>query len=539
MNRAMQHLVDELRSAWRFRWQAVALAAALALLGWAVVFALPDRYEASARVFVDTRTALKPVLQSLAVDQDVTAQLNYVRQSLLAGPQLTRIAEQSGVLPVGGADPILQEKILKRMTESIVLTVRGAGGNEDDRNSGGTIYNLVYRDTDRQRSLRVVTTMVNTFVNETLGGKRAGSENAQKFLESQMREYEQRLKLAETKLAEFKKKNIGLMPTEQGGYFTQLQTVLDAVRKSESDLSVAESRRAELAKQLRGEAAVTSTAMPVASLAGGAAAAGDSVSRIREAQSKLDELLLRFTDRHPDVIAARAALDELKRRRASELESMRAGDASAIAASGAAANPVYQSIQVALNQADVDIASLRGQLGQQQGKVREYQRRLDTAPKVEADYAQLNRDYDVNKAQYSALLANFERARIGEKADNAGSVRFEIVQPPTVGATPVSPFRGLLLAGVLLAAWAAGGALAYGQHRLRPVIGSLSSLMALTPVPVLGMVTGAFPERTRVEHRRSFLMFAGALVGLLLALGVALAMSRAGLRLTVPFTRAA
>ena len=536
MNRAMQHLVDELRSAWRFRRQAVVLAAGVALLGWAVVFALPDRYEASARVFVDTRTALKPVLQSLAVDQDVTAQLNYVRQSLLAGPQLTRIAEESGVLPVGGADPILQEKILKRMTESIVLTVRGAGGNEEDRNSGGTIYNLIYRDTDRQRSLRVVTTMVNTFVNETLGGKRAGSENAQKFLESQMLEYEQRLKLAEDKLAKFKKKNIGLMPTEQGGYFTQLQTVLDAVRKSESDLSVAESRRAELAKQLRGEAAVTSMAMPVASVAGGAAA-GDSVSRIREAQAKLDELLLRFTDRHPDVIAARAALDELKRRRASELESMRAGDASAIAASGAAANPVYQSIQVALNQADVDIASLRGQLGQQQGKVHEYQRHLDTAPKVEADYAQLNRDYDVNKAQYSALLANFERARIGEKADNAGSVRFEIVQPPTVGAAPVSPFRDLLLAGVLLAALAAGGALAYWQHRLRPVVGSLSSLMALTPVPVLGMVTGAFPERARGEHRRSVLMFAGALGGLLLALAVALAMSRAGLRLTLPFSR--
>jgi len=216
---------------------------------------------------------------------------------------------------------------------------------------------------------------------------------------------------------------------------------------------------------------------------------------------------------------------------------MREGDASAIAARGAAANPVYQSIQVALNQADVDIASLRGQLGQQQAKVREYQRRLDTAPKVEADYAQLNRDYDVNKAQYSALLANFERARIGEKADNAGSVRFEIVQPPTVGAAPVSPFRGLLLAGVLLLALAAGGALAYGLHRLRPVIGSLSSLMALTPVPVLGMVTGAFPERTRGEQRRSFLIFAGALGGLFLALGVALAMSRAGLRLTVPFLR--
>src|SRR5258706_359568 len=59
---------EELSSAWRFRWLALAVAAALALVGWLVVFALPDRYEAVASVFVDTRTSLKPVLQGLTVE---------------------------------------------------------------------------------------------------------------------------------------------------------------------------------------------------------------------------------------------------------------------------------------------------------------------------------------------------------------------------------------------------------------------------------------------------------------------------------------
>ena len=68
----------------------------VALLGWALVFALPDRYEAYARVFVDTRTALKPALQGLTTDQNVDAQINYVRQSLLEGPQLERIAKDDG-----------------------------------------------------------------------------------------------------------------------------------------------------------------------------------------------------------------------------------------------------------------------------------------------------------------------------------------------------------------------------------------------------------------------------------------------------------
>src|SRR3984957_16829990 len=99
MTPAFDHVFDEVRGAWRFRWIALTTAIVIALIGWTVVFALPDRYEADARVFVDTRTALKPALQGLTIDQNVDAQINYVHQSLLEGPQLEQIAKQSGVLP--------------------------------------------------------------------------------------------------------------------------------------------------------------------------------------------------------------------------------------------------------------------------------------------------------------------------------------------------------------------------------------------------------------------------------------------------------
>ena len=89
---------------------------------------------------------------------------------------------------------------------------------------------------------------------------------------------------------------------------------------------------------------------------------GDTLSRIQEAQADLDELRLKFTDKHPDVIAARATLEELKKRRAAELDSLRRGDASAVASSGAGNNPVYQNIQLELNKEDVDIAALRREL---------------------------------------------------------------------------------------------------------------------------------------------------------------------------------
>src|SRR5580700_10277436 len=127
MTPAFDHVFDEVRGAWRFRWIALITAFIACIIGWAVVFALPDRYEADARVFVDTRTALKPALQGLTTDQNVDAQINYVRQSLLEGPQLERIARETGVLPDTTTDPRERGKILDRFSDRITLTVMNAG----------------------------------------------------------------------------------------------------------------------------------------------------------------------------------------------------------------------------------------------------------------------------------------------------------------------------------------------------------------------------------------------------------------------------
>lgn len=533
MNTLIEQVVDEVRASWRFRWVALAVAGAVAVIGWSVVFALPDRFEANARIFVDTRTALKPVLQGLTVEQDVNAQLNFVRQSLLAGPQLRRIAQQSGVLSPTVTDPREEANILTGLAERVTLTVRSASDRESERDSAGSIYGIAYQDGKRARALLVVETLLNTLVEETLGGKREGSASAQKFLESQIKDYELRLRAAEDRLAAFKKQNIGLMPTEQGGYFAQLQTELDAAKRSETSLSIATSKRAELVRQLRGETAITAAGSTPVVGATGLAAGNDTLSRIKETQARLDDLLLTFTEKYPDVIAARQSLAELERRRASELERLRSGDAAAVAASGASSNPVYQSIQLALNQADVEIATLRGELGQHRSKAEELRKRLDTAPQVEAQYAQLNRDYDVNKTQYTALLANYEKARLGEQADTAGSVRFEVVQPPDAPFSPVFPLRGLFLAGVLAAALAVGAGAAYLISLLRPVVGSANSLSEFTGLPVLGVVSAAFPERLHREARSDVLRFSGAVCGLLVVFALVVLLNQAGFRIAM------
>jgi polysaccharide chain length determinant protein (PEP-CTERM system associated) len=531
VNPLVNEVWDQVSGSWRFRWFAVAAAAAFALGGWVLVFSLEDRYEAGASVFVDTRTPLRPALQGLTTEQDIDDEINFVRQSLLADPSLQRIATAGGVLPAGSTDP-KRQALLATMRAHVDISMRSANGHEEDRNTAGNIYHIAYQDRDRARSLRVVAILLDTLVNETLGGKREGSENAQQFLESQIADYEKRLRTAEDRLAAFKSKHLGLMPAEQGGYFAELQKESGAVADVKTKLASAQARRAALTRQLRGDAAVAAAAAGQGA-SGGSKGALDTLSRIDEAQARLDELLLKYTDAHPDVIATRQTLEDLKRRRAEELQGLREGDPAAAAASRASSNPVYQSIQEALNKVDVDIADLNTELMQHQSKEAELRRYLNTAPQVEAEFAQLNRDYDMNKAQYSALLGNLQKARLGERAVSAGSVRFEIVQPPAAPYGPVWPRRKIFLVAVFFAAVAAGAALAYGLNYLYPVVSSPDALGRVAGVPVLGQVTTAFPERERRAFRRDLLRISMATTCLLVAFGVAIVLSQMGYRLSV------
>ena len=290
MNPMVTQVWDEVTSAYRYRWLALGLATLVVIVGWMYVFSLPDRYEAVASVFVDTRTSLKPVLQGLTADQDVDAQINFVRQSLLAGPSLLRVAREGGVLPSYRLDARLQEQLVSDMSTRIDISAHSANGREEDRKTAGSIYRVVYQDRNRERSLRVAGILVDTLVNETLGGKREGSQSAQQFLETQIKDLEKRLRSAEDRLRPSSQNTSASCRPSRAVTFAQLQRETEAAA-----ISKRSSRKLSRVGQLL---QISSTAtwqlLPDRPGTRGRAQAGgglDTLSRIEEAQAKLDDLL--------------------------------------------------------------------------------------------------------------------------------------------------------------------------------------------------------------------------------------------------------
>ena len=505
----VQQILDEIHGAWRFRWPAIAVAWVAAVIGWLVVLVMPNSYEATARVYVDASTGLKPLLQGLAVEQDVDAQLSLVRQAMLGRPALEKVARETDLF-LDARSPQQMDALLADLGQTIEITNVIDERERRSRAQPDSLYLIRYHSGNRETALAVVRQLLDTFVEDTLGGNRSGSESAQRFLKEQVDDYGKRLGEAERALAEFKKANLGLVPGEGGDYFTRIQVQTEEAKRARAELAVALNRRAELERQLRGE---RQTAVPTTSAGAAGTSTTETSMRLAEAQKRLDELTLRYTDKHPDVVATRETIKQLEQRQEEELAAMRRGEGPATAS--LAASPVYQNIQMALNQTEVEIASLRSKIGLAESNIADLRRVANSAPEVEAEYARLTRDYEVTRAQYNSLLERLEKAKLSEQADQTGIVRFEIIDPPMAAFAPVAPNRPLLIAGVFAAALALGGGLAYLLNQMKPVFSNSRSLAEATGLPVLGAVTAAWLSDVRERRKKELLVFAGSCAGLL------------------------
>ncbi len=481
----LQFVYDEIKGVWRYRWIAVGVAWIIATVGWLGLSLMPNKYEATSKVFVDTATSVKPLLQGLPIDTDTQSQIDLVRLALMSRPHLSKVAEHMGLIN-SSMKPPERERQLDALAKQIHVTGESRGSQRT--------YTIKYEDVDRERSALLVKTLIDNFVNEVLGGNRTSQETAQQFLADQIKEYEGRLTAAENRLAEFKKSNLGLVPGERGDYFSRMQAEQNARDDVTGRLNVMISKRDALTEQLRGEAAYIPVLDPAKGGSKDGGIGGDTATRLMEAETRLQELLLRFTEKHPDVVATRAMIADLRERQERELAALKGGDIAEAGTTAARINPAYQRIQQSIHDIDVEIAALRREINDRNQRISELRKLADTAPEVEAEYARLNRDYGVTKAQYEALVERLERAKITEEAEATGVMKFEVLEPPRATLKPVSPNRPLIAAAVLILALGGGLGAAYVKHMTKPVFFSTRALSNALERPVLGAVSFARPE---------------------------------------------
>ncbi len=487
-----------LRGAWERKWLGVAAAWGVFALGAVAIAFVPERYEASAKVFVNTQSVLKPLIEGIAVQPNIDQQLAMLSKTLISRPTMEQlIADPAlGLQPRHGES---KDAYVDSLIKRIKIT---ASGREN-------LYNLTFRDEDPARAERLVQSIVTLFVQTGIGGKKADTDEARQFIDDQIKSYEAKLTEAENKVKDFKLRNLGVVGTGNVDHFARMNSAQEDLDKLMFDLRAAEQSRDALKRQLAQEES-SLTAAADSALQASTASVPEIDQRIDAQKRQLDELLRRFTEEHPDVVGARRTIAQLERQKRDELAA-RVREAKSGNRAALGSDPVLQKIRISLADAEANVAALRARVGDRQALLAQLRSVAGKVPQAEAELAQLNRDYEVIRKNYDALVARRESAAIGVAVDATSQLaEFRVVEPPHVGQSPVFPNHKILVLALLFGSLIGGAAIALVAAQVHPTFHSLRALRELTKRPVLGSVSFIVDEQQALAERKQRWQFLGA-----------------------------
>lgn len=488
MHELYAEILSYIQGATRYKWVAMIATWTFCIIAWTVVSSLPDRYEASARVHVDTQSKLEPLLRGLAVGSQVNQQLNLLKKEIFSRPNLLKIARSTD-LDLLAKDKKEMDEILENLKNSI-----GLSAEKDD-----FLFTITAKNSDPGLAKKIVQSLLALFVEEARGKNREDSDSAQRFLDDQVKEYETRLQKAELAKEEFRRKNYNLLPGQGTNPYSQLQAVVAKLAEAKLALDEAQNRHDALARQINGEEptflGLTSQTLSSSPLD----------ARIAALQQKVDELALKYTDGHPEVVAAKRSIAELKMERSKEVNE------EGIVLNNIQSNPVFQQMKISQANSSAEVASLTARVKTYQKQAEELRQQLDQMLKVETEMQNLNRDYDLISKNYQTLMARRETARLSDKVEKTTeAINFRIVDPPRVPGVPSFPNRVLLSSLVLILGLALGIGVALAITFLRPTFPNSQKLRDVTGLPILGQVSMNWIPDIKQRKWKSFLRFCGA-----------------------------
>jgi polysaccharide chain length determinant protein (PEP-CTERM system associated) len=242
MQEVLEQILDYLKGIWLKRRYLMVATWLICPIGWFVVSQLDDVYTSEARVFADTESILGPLLKGMTVESNPQAQIQQMVRTLLSRPNLERISRMTDLdIQANTAKEV--EHLIKRLKDDI--NIKKTGGRKEN------IFTISFDDRDPNMARNVVQAVIDVFIENTHGENRRDSDSAQKFLNSQLSDYENRLLKAEARLTNFKQKYSEVLPNQYGGYYEKLNIAKEQLKSMELVLLETETQLASSKDKLK------------------------------------------------------------------------------------------------------------------------------------------------------------------------------------------------------------------------------------------------------------------------------------------------
>ena len=419
----------------RYWWIPVLMTTVLALGGYLATLVLPKKYTSSTLVLVEQPTVPTEFVKPVVTD-DLNHRLASMQEQILSRSRLQPIIEQYNLYPHLRSTAHMED-LVERLRKAIeVELIQPMSGSVNKQPPGFHVSVTFDNPALAQQICAQITSM---FMEQNVKRREQQAADTTEFLSQQLADAKAKLDEQDKKLADFKSKNLGVLPEQEqtnlgllGGMNTQLESTTQALSRAQQDKAFNQTMLTQ--QEATWKAQQTGLQNP------------DSLEQqMVVLQDQLAALLSRYTPEHPDVVKLKSQIEELKKRITADPGTKDAGGNPAHSFREPAA---IQELRAKVKQDELNIAELTKRQSQIQEQIRGLQGRIQASPMVEQQFKELTRNYQAASEMYNELLKKRENSAMATTLEHQQeSETFKVLDPPSLPVNPSFPKKIVFVGG--------------------------------------------------------------------------------------------
>lgn len=471
---------------------------AVLVVASALVFLLPAVYESSATLLIEQMSMPAELTGGAGAQDYVEQRLQRTRQRVLTDQNVESFVGRYSMY-----ESMEMEDRLAEFNANVFITPQVTGVIDPKSMRAADLtyaFDVGFRHSDPDVAQKIANELSDLFVKSSATQAKEDAEREIAFAKTESERLASELREREARLTEFRLKHPGGLPEdrvrnqERAMQYERDRALVD------SDLRAARARQELYTAQMRD----TPRDSPVLDETGQVVLRG--ADRLAAAQQELVAARAKYSEDHPDV-----------RRLKREIAQLSAAASSG--SSSAPTNPAYIQLQSQANAAAIEVRELTARRAQLSAQLENAQGAVSLSPRLEEQYTDLVRDYEVIKTQYEQMRAQQASAELRAKvAGSAAAETYVLINPARVPEDPVQPDRfALMFLGIVLAV-AAGIGTAFMLHAADSTIRGTSDVVALAGAEPFAHVPTIRSRAEVQRHRLGMIALAGCIGVIVLVL---------------------
>jgi polysaccharide chain length determinant protein (PEP-CTERM system associated) len=495
---------------------------ALLLLGITIGLILnlimPKKYRATALLSYQEQK-VNPNKMSPDVQVKIREMVSTLSQIVTSRTNLEKVINQFDLYR-DARKKMPMEDVVEMMRKSIFIKPSSLGDTFSVSYEGGVPGQVV----------KVTNSLAAKYIEENLRYREERATETSNYIKNELQMAKVVLDKKEGLMRDYKLKYYNEMAEQREGNFTRLNAMQQQYQGKQASIQDLERTKVMIQEQITSRRNIL-TAEKASAVADGAkeivkgnAEPGETdEKRLERLKAHYATLLIKYTEKHPEVIRIRKIIGKLEQ----TVGSRNTGNEKAGLVSGGKSNfpemdPVLSQLVIQMKKIEIDIDALNKEKVQLKSQIDKYEEWTAKAPTRETEWSALTREYGELKKNYDFLVAqDLQTESVMHLEQKQKGSQFKIEDTAILPEKPFSPDFYKIMGMAVAIGLALGCGLALGTALLDSSFKDVGDIETYLGLPVVCSIPFIYTEKENRRARMVSLVWTIAFILSVIILGIA------------------